>query len=141
MSAQTERGLHETACDDGLNPRPAADGEGAVNDVEHAAGAPRERSSTARRGSGPMGGIRRGVVIGGAGASAAVGVVIGYEIRKAVAEGAPTINPLYFSGMLTEGGVPVDEPRRHDRAVLHRDGRERVLVDGGRRIDRQGRFR
>ncbi|MBI5487582.1 MAG: SUMF1/EgtB/PvdO family nonheme iron enzyme [Deltaproteobacteria bacterium] len=38
-------------------------------------------------------------------------VVAGWEIRRALAEGVPSTDPLYVGGMLTDGGAPVEGPR------------------------------
>ena len=50
-------------------------------------------------------------IVAGAIGGALVATVATWQARTALAEGAPTTNPLYFAGMLTEDGVPVDATR------------------------------
>ena len=38
-------------------------------------------------------------------------LVVGWEIRRALAEGVPSTDPLFVGGMLTDGGSPVEGPR------------------------------
>jgi formylglycine-generating enzyme required for sulfatase activity len=38
-------------------------------------------------------------------------LVAGWQIRRALAEGVPSTDPLYVGGMLTDGGTPVDGTR------------------------------
>ena len=48
-----------------------------------------------------------------AGAAVAVAIGLGgYFLGRAGAEGVPTTDPLVYSGMLMDGGVPVDGLRR-----------------------------
>ena len=47
------------------------------------------------------------LVVGGIG----VVLVADWQIRRAVAEGAPSTAPVYFAGTLTEGGTPVNGTR------------------------------
>ena len=37
----------------------------------------------------------------------ALGIAVGFQLKRAYAEGIPTPNPLYYSGYLTDNGVPV----------------------------------
>ena len=58
---------------------------------------------------GPTG--RRGCKILLFAATIAVAVIVGRYTGRAAAEGPPATTPLYFSGMLTQGGIPVDGTR------------------------------
>ncbi len=53
---------------------------------------------------------RRGLVAV-AGFVLVLGVVLGYWSGRAAAEGVPAVDPLWFSGTLTDGGAPVDGAR------------------------------
>src|SRR5258705_3804606 len=37
----------------------------------------------------------------------ALGIAVGFELKRAYADGIPTPNPLYYSGFLSDNGVPV----------------------------------
>jgi formylglycine-generating enzyme required for sulfatase activity len=39
------------------------------------------------------------------------GLIAAWQIRRALAEGVPSTDPLYVGGMLTDGGTPVEGPR------------------------------
>jgi formylglycine-generating enzyme required for sulfatase activity len=41
----------------------------------------------------------------------AAAVLVAWQVRRATAEGVPAVQPLYFSGTLDDGGVPVEGPR------------------------------
>ncbi len=53
---------------------------------------------------------RRGVVLGAA-ALSVVGMVAAYRLGKARADGVPAMNPLYYGGVLSDGGRPVEGVR------------------------------
>lgn len=53
---------------------------------------------------------RRGVVMGAV-ALSVVGMVAAYRLGKARADGVPAMNPLYYGGVLNDGGRPVEGTR------------------------------
>lgn len=53
---------------------------------------------------------RRGVLMGAV-ALSVVGMVAAYRLGKARADGVPAVNPLYYGGVLSDGGRPVEGAR------------------------------
>lgn len=54
--------------------------------------------------------VRRGAVLGAV-ALSVVGMVAAYRLGRARADGVPMVNPLYYGGMLDDGGRPVEGTR------------------------------
>lgn len=54
--------------------------------------------------------VRRGAMVGAV-ALSVVGMVVAYRLGRARADGVPMVNPLYYGGMLDDGGRPVEGTR------------------------------
>ena len=54
--------------------------------------------------------MRRGAVLGAL-ALSVVGMIAAYRVGRARADGVPMVNPLYFGGMLDDGGRPLEGTR------------------------------